>query len=139
MDTSERSLSRHRRLVGQRVGEQPGQRRGKAAFAVVAGYALKNMNCEYVRKYYGVPACIGRRVMVYGKPGIISEDRGNYIGVTLDTDKPGRVSNYHPTDKVEYLGMGKVRKLTRSQQNYRDFQRSDCGHTFAEWMRFKSA
>jgi hypothetical protein len=57
------------------------------------------MNCEYVRQYYGVPACIGRRVMVYSKPGIIAEDRGNYIGVNLDTDKPGRVSNYHPTDK----------------------------------------
>ena len=97
------------------------------------------MNCEYVSKYYGVPACIGRRVMVYGKPGIISEDRGNYIGVTLDTDKPGRVSNYHPTDQVEYLGMGEVRKLTRSQQNYRNFLRIDPGCTFAEWMRFKSA
>lgn len=95
------------------------------------------MNCEYVRQYYGVPACIGRRVMVYGKPGIIAEDRGNYIGVNLDTDKPGRVSNYHPTDKVQYLGMGKVRKMTRSQQRYQDFLRSDCGHTFAEWMLFK--
>lgn len=95
------------------------------------------MNCEYVRQYYGVPACIGRRVMVYGKPGIIAEDRGNYIGVNLDTDKPGRVSNYHPTDGVQYLGMGKVRKMTRSQQRYQDYLRSDCGHTFAEWMLFK--
>lgn len=91
---------------------------------------------EYVRSYYGVPAEIGRRVTVYGKPGIIAEDRGHYIGVTLDSDKPGRVSNYHPTDGVEYLGMGTVRKLTRSQQNYRDFLRADCGHTFAEWMQF---
>lgn len=95
------------------------------------------MNCEYVRQYYGVPACIGRRVMVYGKHGIITEDRGNYIGVNLDTDKPGRASNYHPTDGVEYLGMGKVRKMTRSQQNYQDFLRSDCGCTFSEWMMFK--
>lgn len=97
------------------------------------------MNCQYVREYYKVPACIGRRVMAYGKPGIIAEDRGHYIGVTLDTDKPGRVSNYHPIDGVEYLGMGEVRKLTRSQQNYRDFINADCGHTFAEWMRFKKA
>ncbi len=95
------------------------------------------MNCEYVRKYYNVPACIGRRVMVYGKPGIIVEDRGHYIGVTLDTDKPNRINNYHPTDGVEYLGMGKVRKLTRAQQNYRNFLRADCSDTFAEWMRFK--
>lgn len=95
------------------------------------------MNCEYVRNYYGVPACIGRRVIVYGKPGIIAEDRGNYIGVNLDEDKPSRVSNYHPTDKVEYLGMGEVRKLTRSQKNYQDYLKSDCGHSFGEWMLFK--
>jgi hypothetical protein len=92
---------------------------------------------EYVRSYYGVPAEIGRRVRVYGKEGIIAEDRGNYIGVTLDTDKPNHVSNYHPTDGVEYLGMGTVRKLTRSQQNYQDYLRADCGWSFGEWMLFK--
>jgi len=95
------------------------------------------MKREYVRQYYGVPACIGRRVMVYGEPGIIAEDRGHYIGVNLDSDKPGRVSNYHPTDGVQYLGMGKVRKLTRSQRNYRDFLNADCDCTFAEWLKFK--
>lgn len=92
------------------------------------------MNCEYVRNYYGVPACIGRRVIAYGKPGIISEDRGHYIGINLDKDKPGRVGNYHPTDKIEYLGMGEVRKLTKAQQNYRDFLSCDLGCTFAEWI-----
>ena len=95
------------------------------------------MNCEYVSQHYGVPACIGRRVIAYGEPGIITEDRGNYIGVNLDKDKPATVNNYHPTDKIEYLGMGTVRKLTRSQQNYRDFLRADCGHVFGEWMLFK--
>jgi hypothetical protein len=97
------------------------------------------MSCEYVRETYKVPACIGRRVIAYGKPGIIAEDRGNYIGVNLDSDKPGRVSNYHPTDGVEYLGMGTVRRLTRSQQNYRDYLDTESGDSFAEWMRFKSA
>jgi hypothetical protein len=96
------------------------------------------VNCEYVRDYYKVPAEIGRRVRVSkGQEGIIAEDRGNYIGVTLDTDKPGVVHNYHPTDGVEYLEMGTVRKMTRSQKNYRDFLDSDCGHSFAEWMMFK--
>lgn len=94
------------------------------------------MSCDYVRTHYGVPACIGRRVMVYGKPGIITEDRGHYIGVTLDAAKPGRVANYHPTDGVQYLGMGRVRRLSRAQQNYRDYLNADCGHSFAEWMRF---
>ncbi len=96
------------------------------------------MSCEYVRQYYKVPAEIGRRVKVYdGKEGIIAEDRGHYIGVNLDTDKPGVVHNYHPTDGVEYLGMGTVRKLTRSQQNYRDYLNTESSDTFAEWMLFK--
>lgn len=77
------------------------------------------MACEYAREYYGVPACIGRRVTVNGEPGIIAEDRGHYIGVTFDKDKPGVISNAHPTWKVEYLDMGKIRKMTRSQKRYR--------------------
>ncbi len=95
------------------------------------------MNCEYVRQHYNVPACIGRRVIAYGKPGIIAEDRGNYIGVNLDSDKPSRICNYHPTDEIEYLGMGTIRKLTRSQKNYQDFLALDGSDTFAEWMMFK--
>lgn len=95
------------------------------------------MNCEYVRSYYTVPACIGRRVLIDGKPGIIAEDRGHYIGVNLDEDKPARISNYHPTDGVTYLGMGTPRRLTRSQQRYHDFLHADSGHSFAEWMGFK--
>lgn len=55
------------------------------------------MNCTYVKQYYEVPADIGRRVMVDGEPGIITEDRGHYIGVTFDADKPGTVRNVHPT------------------------------------------
>lgn len=97
------------------------------------------MNCEYVRQHYGVPACVGRRVVAYGKAGIIVEDRGHYIGVTLDSEKPGHVSNYHPVDQIEYGEMGTVRKMTRSQANYQRFLKSDCGHSFAEWMLFKTA
>lgn len=63
---------------------------------------------EYCKKYYGVPADIGRRVLVNGEPGIIAVDRGNYIGVNFDKDKPGIISNCHPTWEVEYLEMGKV-------------------------------
>ena len=94
------------------------------------------MNCKYVRDYYKVPAQIGRRVRIGGNEGIIAEDRGHYIGVNLDKDKPGVIRNYHPTDGVEYLDLGKVRKLTRSQRNYRDFLNLDSSMTFAEWMRF---
>ena len=48
----------------------------------------RNVSLEYVREYYGVPAEIGRRVTVYGKPGIISADRGHYIGVTFTRTSP---------------------------------------------------
>ena len=93
------------------------------------------MNCEYVRNYYGVPACIGRKVMVYGKPGIIVEDRGNYIGVNLDTNNSGIVHNYHPTDGVEYLGMGKVRKASKARGRYLDFLYADLSCTFGEYLK----
>lgn len=93
-------------------------------------------NYEYVRDHYGVDACIGRKIDFKGRKGIISEDRGHYIGVTFDDEKPGTVSNLHPTWKVEYLGMGKVRKMTRSQQNYQDYLRSECVESFSEWMGF---
>lgn len=96
------------------------------------------MNCEYARDYYNVPAYIGRRVSYNGKGGIIAEDRGNYIGVNFDQDKPGIISNIHPKeDGLVYLGMGKVRKMTRSQKRYKEYLRSEVNESFAEWMGFK--
>ena len=80
------------------------------------------MNCEYVRDTYGVPACIGRKVIAYGKPGVIAEDRGHYIGILLDKDKPGHINNYHPVDGIEYLdSIGNVRKPGRSQARYKRY------------------
>jgi len=96
------------------------------------------MTCEYVRDYYGVPACIGRRIIHRGKPGVIAEDRGNYIGVNFDSDKPGRVLNVHPTDEVEYGDMGKVRQMTRSQRRYQEYLDADWfGDDFATWIGVK--
>jgi len=91
-------------------------------------------DCEYVKEYYGVPACIGRRVIAYGKPGIIVEDRGNYIGVTLDSEKPGTVNNYHPVDGIEYGEMGKIRPMTRSQARYQRYL--EYGDGFRSFMDF---
>lgn len=62
--------------------------------------------CEYAKIHYQVPADIGRRVTVDGRPGIIAEDRGHYIGVNFDDDKPGVISNAHPTWEVDYGEMG---------------------------------
>lgn len=92
-------------------------------------------NCEYVCQHYGVPAAIGRRVVVYGKPGIIAEDRGHYIGVNFDSDKPCVVRNAHPTSVVEYGEMGVVRKMTRSQRRYNDWLNADSGLRFIDWCR----
>ena len=93
-------------------------------------------NCEYAREYYNVPACIGRRVKYKEKDGVIAEDKGNYIGVNFDSDKPGVVYNIHPTDdNLTYLGMGKVRKMTRGQRRYKRYlEYSDCFETFIDFL-----
>lgn len=94
------------------------------------------MNCEYVREHYAVPAEIGRRVVVYGKPGIIAEDRGHYIGVNFDAYKPGAISNCHPTSEVVYGEMGTIRKMSRSQKRYRDYLKvSGCYESFEQWLK----
>lgn len=97
------------------------------------------MSCEYARDYYRVPAEIGRRVLVNEKPGIIAEDRGHYIGVNFDDDKPGVVSNCHPEWKVEYLKMGTVRKPTKSQKRYQRYHEyGDCFDSFIDFCRWDS-
>jgi hypothetical protein len=90
---------------------------------------------SYVKDYYGVPADIGRQVTYKGNPGIIYEDGGNYVAVNFESDKPGHCQYVHPTDPgLLYGEMGHVRKLTRSQHKYREWMRSDCGLTFAEYL-----
>jgi len=97
------------------------------------------MNFEYVKSYYQVPAKIGRRVLVNGDPGIIAEDRGHYIGVNFDRDKPGIIKNCHPTWKVEYQGVGTVRKPTKSQQRYQRYlEYGDGFHSFIDFCRWDS-
>ena len=94
---------------------------------------------QYARDYYAVPAVIGRRVTVSGKPGIIAADRGHYIGVNFDTDKPGVINNAHPTWEVEYLGMGTVRPMTASQQRYqRWLDVGDCFDSFAHFLKYET-
>jgi hypothetical protein len=100
---------------------------------------MSGRNCQYIRDTYGVPVEIGRRVTVYGKPGIIVADRGHYIGVNFDLDKPGKICNAHPTDQVVYLEMGKIRKMTRSQERYQKYLGvSECFESFWEFLRYES-
>lgn len=99
------------------------------------------MSCEYVRETYGVPAEIGRRVVISGRPGIIVEDRGHYIGVNFDNDKPGVIKNAHPTSEVEYHDMGAVRGRmpSRSQKRYKRYlEFGDSFDSFIEFCRWES-
>lgn len=95
------------------------------------------MSFDYIKTFYNVPAEIGRRVVVGGKPGIIVEDRGHYIGVNFDDDKPSLVKCAHPTSEVEYLGMGEIRKPSKGNQRYQRFlEYGDGFKSFIEFCRW---
>ena len=64
---------------------------------------------HYIRAHYHVPAEIGRRVVVNGRPGLITADRGHHLGVTFDEDPPEVVKSVHPTWRVEYQGLAPLR------------------------------
>lgn len=91
-------------------------------------------SCEYAQNYYGVPACIGRGVVVDGQPGVIAADRGHYIGVNFDSDKPGVISNCHPTWKVEYGEMRPIRKPSRFTARYNRYL--EYGDSFSSFIEF---
>ena len=65
---------------------------------------------KYIRRFYGVPAKRGGRVLVNGWPGTITGSRDAYIRVRLDGSQVSR--SYHPTWRVTYIPMlarGKVK------------------------------
>jgi hypothetical protein len=91
---------------------------------------------DYITRAYGVPACIGRRITIHGKPATITSDLGHYIGITYDTDKPGVIRNAHPTDGVVYFdAVVKPRRASRSARRYADYLRAEASVSFAEWLR----
>lgn len=98
------------------------------------------MSFEYIKQQYKVPAEIGREILFEGnRKGVIVDDRGHYIGVNFDDDKPGIVVSLHPTWQVEYKGMRKkLRKSTKGQQRYQEYIQADWfSGTFAEWLGIK--
>ncbi|WP_336020872.1 hypothetical protein [Acinetobacter bereziniae] len=107
----------------------------KTLLSTLANGVVVVMSFEYINTHYGVNACVGRRVIADGKPGIIVGFHGAYIEVNLDEDKPGTHSNWHPTWNMEYQGMGKIRKLTAGQKRYQEFLDADWYEgSFAEWL-----
>lgn len=103
---------------------------------------------EYIKEYYKVPAEIGREILYKGDKngewkGIIVEDRGNYIGVNFYDSKPENIVSLHPTWKIEYLGIGKVRKVSKARmkakQRYEEYRSADYfSGSFADWLGIKS-
>lgn len=94
---------------------------------------------KYVKEFYGVPACTGRVIEMQGRRGVIVEDRGHYIGVNFDDQKPGVISNVHPTWEMEYHGIGKVRPMSRSQRRYQRFlEYGDSFETFRDFLAWDS-
>lgn len=95
---------------------------------------------NYAKEYYKVPADIGRKVTYNERPGIIYKDGGTYVAVNFDDEKPGLTHNIHPTDPgLKYLGIGEIRKMTRSQQRYRRYlEWNDCFDSFLEFCYWDS-
>jgi len=93
---------------------------------------------QYVRSGYGVPAEYGRRVIIGDKPGIIVADRGHYIGVNFDSDRPGVIRNAHPTSEVKYGEIGTIRKMTSAQKRYQEYlEVAECFDGFGHWLKYK--
>lgn len=96
------------------------------------------MNFEYVKQYYGVPAELGRDVVIGGKTGTITSDQGNYIGVTFHDDKRKYSLPCHPTSEVVYLDTFSDLKRfrpTRSQERYRQYLSEDYSGSFGEYLK----
>jgi hypothetical protein len=94
------------------------------------------MELAYIKAYYGRSASINQRVTVDGKPGIIVADKGHYLGVNFDEDKPSTISNCHPTWRVDYLEMGTARKQTKAQARYQRYlEVSDQFDSFLHFLQ----
>ena len=63
------------------------------------------MGLDYVRKFYGVPAKRGGRVVVAGRRGTITSASDSYIMVRFDGESTPR--RCHPTWRVTYEAVTK--------------------------------
>lgn len=93
------------------------------------------MSFKYIVDTYQVPATKGRRVEVDSKPGIIVGADGQYIVVNFDDKKPNQRANCHPTWRVTYGALGKIRNLTTSQKRYQDYLRAECNESFGDFLK----
>ena len=90
--------------------------------------------CAYVQQHYGVPACIGRRVIAYGKPGTITSDFGHYVGIVLDDSAKRKPGRYHPTDGIVYGDMAEKLPKRQRSSNYDRFCDEEWNCEFVEFL-----
>lgn len=100
------------------------------------------MEFEYIKQRYNVPAENGRDVIVGGRKGTITQDKGNYIGVIFHDDKKRNCLPCHPTSEVEYLDTFTdpkklIGKNHRSKQRYLTYLEADSSYSFGEWLKLK--
>ena len=97
------------------------------------------MEFQYIKDYYKVPADMHREVIVNGRKGVITEDKGNYIGVTFYDDKKRMPLPCHPTWEVEYLDTFNDKppkpKNLKARQRYLDYLHLDSDMTFGEYLK----
>lgn len=100
------------------------------------------MSFQYIKDYYGVPAEMHREVIVSGKRGVITSDKGNYIGVTFYDRKDKSPLPCHPTSEVEYLDSFNpnppVNKNQKAKDRYDEFLSADWfSGSFGDWLKQK--
>ena len=97
------------------------------------------MEFEYIKNYYKVPAEMFREVIVDGKRGVITEDKGHYIGVTFYDSKNLMPLPCHPTWKVEYLDTFNYKppkpKNLASKIRYSHYLSLDSNMSFFEYLK----
>lgn len=73
------------------------------------------MSMQYIRRYYGVPAKRGMRVVAIGKPGVITGSDDARLRIRLDGES--RSGIYHPTWEITYLTESRRRSKSRSRSS----------------------
>ncbi len=69
---------------------------------------------DYIRRTYGVPARVGGRVSVGGRPGTLRSMRGDQHYLHVRFDDATFTVNAHPIDRVEYLDSEPQAETNRS-------------------------
>lgn len=94
---------------------------------------------EYIKNYYKVEPKMFMEVIVDGRKGVITEDKGQYIGVVFYDDKKRMPVPCHPTWEVEYLETFNYKppkpKNLKGKQRYLDFLHLDSEMTFLEYLQ----